>query len=94
MKYLMCRMKMLEKDDIINETTEKSTVTFPDSNGVQQSFEVQRPKALSVRYLDFLLGNLHIRAAKAWKTFDYYLEVILAFAIHSPQELEEKWTGE
>ena len=34
-----------------------------------------------------------IRAAKAWKTFDYYLEVILAFAIHSPHELEEKWTG-
>ena len=70
---------MLEKDDIINETKVKSTTTFEE-----ETFEVEIPKALSVRFLDLLMSYLTTRAAKAWKTFDFYLEVILAFAIHSP----------
>ena len=36
------------------------------------------------------MSYLHDRAAKNWKYFDYYLEVILAYALHSPEELESE----
>ena len=55
-KYLICRMKLLEKDDIENETKIKSTTTFPGVNGVDEEFEVEIPKALSVRFLDLLMS--------------------------------------
>ena len=49
-------MKLLEKDDIENETKIKSTTTFPGVNGVDEEFEVEIPKALSVRFLDLLMS--------------------------------------
>jgi len=39
--------------------------------------------------MGLLLGQLHTRAAKAWRKFDQYLEIICAFAINSAEEIEE-----
>ena len=47
-QYLLCKMKMLEKDDINAETIEKYTETFTDSDGVERTIEKERPKALSL----------------------------------------------
>lgn len=38
--------------------------------------------------------QLKLRAPKSWRTFDYFLELILAFAIHSPEELELSNAGD
>ena len=88
-KYLLCKMKMIEKDDIRNDTREKYTETITGTDdGVDRTEEKERPKALSLRFMNLMVGYLPDRAAKNWKTFDHYLEVILAFAIHAPEELE------
>ena len=94
MKYLLCKMKMLEKEDIEDEVMETYQDDFTDSEGKRHVVEKQRPKALSLQLLDIMLGFLPDRAPKAWKTFVYFFEVVLAFALYSPDELKEKRTGE
>ena len=48
-------MKMIEKDDIVNNVTELAmeTITIDE---VSTEFEVERPKALCVRFLDKLMS--------------------------------------
>ena len=87
-KYLFCKMKVLEKEDIQSNAKETFKDTFIDSDGKEHNPERERPKALSLRFLKLLLSHLSGRATKNWKTFDYYLELIAAFALHSHEEME------
>lgn len=48
----------------------------------------EKPVSLAVQFLDILMLHLRLRAPKSWRSFDYFLELILAFGIHSPEELE------
>ena len=43
---------------------------------------------MSLQFLDLMMSILPDRAANNWKTFKYYLELIHAFAVHGPEELE------
>ena len=47
-----------------------------------------------MQFFEIMLRYLPERAAKAWKTFEYFLELFFAFGVFSPEELQEKWTGE
>ena len=85
---------MIEKDDIDKYTIETATETWQDTEGNLHSREVERPKSLAIRFLDILMLQLKLRAPKSWRTFDYFLELILAFAIHSPEELELSNAGD
>lgn len=64
--------------------------TFIDADGKEQTQEMERSKSLSLRFMQLLMSHLHDRAARNWKYFDYYLETILAFGIHTPEELESE----
>lgn len=44
---------------------------------------------MSLRFLHIMMDNLHYRAAKNWKTFNYYLETILAFGAYGPESFEK-----
>ena len=56
-KYLICKMKMLEKDDIRNDAREKYTETITDADsGVVRTEEKERPKALSLRFMNLMVG--------------------------------------
>ena len=85
---------MIEKDEIESGATETATETWQDTEGNEQSREVERPKSLAIRFLDILMLQLKLRAPKSWRTFDFFLELILAFAIHSPEELELSSAGD
>ena len=41
-----------------------------------------------------MMEYLPDRAARGWKTFEYFLELFFAFAVFGPEELQERWTGE
>ena len=47
-KYLLCRMKIIEKDDIVNDTMEIYIVESVDDEGNQLKEEKHRRKALSL----------------------------------------------
>ena len=81
-------MKMLEKDDIKTEAIEKFNETVTGEDGVERTIERERPKALSLQFMSLMMFYLHDRVARNWKYFDHYLETILAFAIHAPEDLE------
>ena len=66
-KYLLCKMKMLEKDDIINETMEKYNEAFTPDDGIERTVEKERPKALSLRFLSLMMFYLNDRAARNWR---------------------------
>ena len=80
---------MIEKDDIDSNAKEEFKYTFTDTDGNEQSQTKQRPKAVSLHFMEHLLNELPVRGANAWKTFDYYLEVIAAFFLFSPEQFEK-----
>lgn len=50
-------MKMLEKDDIRNDAREKYTETIENADdGVVRTEEKERPKALSLRFMNLMVG--------------------------------------
>ena len=85
---------MIEKDEIESGATETATETWQDTEGKEYQKDVERPKSLAIRFLDILMLQLKLRAPKSWRTFDFFLELILAFAIHSPEELELSSAGD
>jgi hypothetical protein len=60
-----------------------------DKEGKEVRVDKERPLALSLRFLHIMMENLHYRAAKNWKTFNYYLETILAFGINGSEAFEK-----
>ena len=87
-RYLLCKMKMIEKADIQSDAKENYADTFTDTDGKEHTLQKERPKALTLRFLDQLLSGLSARAATNWQRFEYYLELLLAYALYSPEELE------
>ena len=83
-KYAMCRVKMLERDDILNSTMETVKETIEG-----KEFDVDRPKSIALRFLDMCLSQLKLRAPKAFMFFDHFLELISTFAFYSPEELAD-----
>ena len=57
-KYLVCRLKMIEKEDVESNAKEEYTYTFTDTDGKEQSQTKQRPKAVSLQFIELLLSEL------------------------------------
>jgi hypothetical protein len=57
--------------------------------GDQITRTVARPKSVAYRFLIELLSHLRVRAARAWRKFDSYLDIIASFAIYGPEDLEK-----
>jgi hypothetical protein len=89
MKYLLCRLKTIEKETLLSMETETIQVCSTNEEGVESCQNVQRPKAICARFMQLLLGNLRDRAAKAWSRFEYYLDIILGFGVHSDTDFTE-----
>jgi hypothetical protein len=83
-KYAICRVKMLERDDILNATMEPHKEVIDGTE-----YDVDRPKSVALRFLDMILSQLKLRAPKSYWKFDYFLELISTFGLHSPEELAD-----
>lgn len=74
LKYILGDLKVVEKDYLYE--TEKVEVT----NEKGEKEVIERPKALSARFILKCLGILNTVAAKNWSKFDHFLELIYSFA--------------
>jgi hypothetical protein len=68
-------LKIIEQDILYeNETIEET-----DEKGVV--FNVERPKAISSRFIMKCFSVLNTQAAKNWNKFDNFLELLHSFAL-------------
>ena len=88
-KFLLCKMKLIEKDDILNDVREQYTEKVTDADGKITEVQKDRPKSLCMRFINELLSVLFTRAATNWRNFEHYLRVIFAFGVHGPDEFLE-----
>lgn len=99
-RYLVCRLKLIEKELILANDFEEYDETVIDAYGEQQTRRRTQPVALVLRFMATLKAYMHVRAAKAWKIIDTYTELLFSFGVHSPENFDtesagrEKWSRE
>jgi hypothetical protein len=74
LKYILEVLKIVEKDYLYE--SEKVEVT----NDKGEKEIIERPKALSARFILKCLGILNTVAAKNWSKFDHFLDLLYSFA--------------
>lgn len=84
LKMMLCRLKMIEKKDLLENTRE----IIQKTNEAGEKESIERPKALSARFIEGLIGLLNTRVAKNYTRFDQTLDVISSFALYSTEEVE------
>ena len=89
-KYLLCRLKIIEKEELQTNATEVLVEKRIDDSGKEVEVTHNLPKAVCSKFMNVLLYHLKERAAKSWSRFDAYLEVIKAFGINSAEDIEKE----
>ena len=74
LKYVVNTLKMTERDTLYD--TEKVEV----ENDKGEKSTIERPKALSARFILRCFSVLNTMAAKNWSRFDNFLELLYSFA--------------
>ena len=87
-KYALCQLKMEEKDSALSHEMETVTETFTDTDGNVQETQVQRPKAICIRFVTLMTQLLENRAPKNWRKFDSFLEIFLDFMVLSANDID------
>lgn len=88
-KFALCQLKLLEKEQALSLETETFNDEFTDSDGNVNSVEETRYKAVCCRYLAKMTEMLEMRAPKSWSRFDQFLDIFFAFMVQSPEEVVE-----
>jgi hypothetical protein len=73
-KFLLCQVKMIEKDLIMNDA-------------LTGEHEEQKKASVACRFIDFMVGELNQRVARSWARMEEYLEVLYAFGVYGPEEI-------
>ena len=87
-KYMLCQLKVVEKDLIRQNKKITVDVEEEDALGNKVTRQVEKHESVSLRFFMTLLSQIYTRGARAWSKFDVYLEIILSFAIHSAEDIE------
>lgn len=88
-KYLLCRLKVLEKKDLLEGATEViKEKRMEDGKEVEVQHNI--PKAISAKFMNVLLFHLKDRAARSWSRFEHYLDIIKAFGLNSADDIENE----
>lgn len=92
-RYLVCRLKEIEKNEIINDLTDKTTETCVNCYGEQVTREVYEPRALVAKFMKLFQGMMFNRATKSWKQIDSYMELLLSYGVQSAEDVENETLG-
>jgi hypothetical protein len=74
MKFLLCQVKIVEKDLIMNNT-------------MIGEGEEQKKASVACRFIDFMAENLNQRVARSWARMEEFLEIFYAFGVFGPEEI-------
>ena len=89
-RYLVCRLKEIEKDEVLSGATDSITETFMTIHGEQGSREVLEPRSKCLKFMSIVMALMTTRAARNWKQIDTYMEVLLAFGAQSAEDIERE----
>lgn len=78
-RYLVCRLKEIEKDLVLSQAHNTITENYIDEYGAYKVRTLLEPRALVLKFMSIIMGNMSIRAARNWKQIDTYLELLLSF---------------
>lgn len=84
LKVILCRLKLIEKDLLLENVREEITT----KNEKGELIPLSRPKALCARFIEGLVGLLNTRVAKHYTRFEQTLDVISSFALYSTEQVE------
>jgi hypothetical protein len=79
-KYLLARLKIIEKDSLLSN--EQEICVGADGN------EYKQPKAVSARFINLMVALLNTRVAKNSTKFNSYLDILSSFCFDSAEEIE------
>jgi len=80
-RYLVCRLKEIEKDAILANEFDELEETYVNIYGEQGSRTRYEPKALVLRFLALLKAFMPTRAARGWKFIDTYMDLLYSFGV-------------
>ena len=89
-RYLICRLKEIEKDEVLSGVTDTQTQTVVNMHGEQVYREILTPRALCLKFMAEIFVNMRTRAARNWKIIDTYMDVLLSFGVQSPEDVEKE----
>ena len=92
-RYLVCRLKEIEKDKIMANEFDTITETYVNIYGETGTRQIKEPRSLSLKFLGLLKGEMHSRAAKSWKQIETYMDLLFSFGVQSAQDVEDESTG-
>ena len=99
-RYLICRLKDIEKDKIIANEFDIITETFTTYNGETGTKQIKEPRSLVLKFMLLLKCQMKTRAARSWKIIDTYMEIFFSFGLQSAQDVDleigakQPWTRE
>lgn len=93
-KYLLCRLKEIERDQLLSgeKETIKETV-FDKVADKEVALELERPVSVAARFINHMVSLFNNWVAKQWKRFDCYNDILLSFGIHSSEEVRSSGNG-
>lgn len=84
-KYLLTRLKLIEKDDMLR-TEEYEEEIIGDDGKVVDKIKQTRPVAVCAQFIAHCLELLQTRVAKAWSRFDQFLDMLYGFVVGAPEQ--------
>ena len=54
-----------------------------------KEIQKDRPKSLSLRFINEMLSQLFTRVSVNWRSFEHYLRILFAYGVHGPEDFLE-----
>lgn len=89
-RFLVCRLKEIEKDEILAALTDTTTETFIDIYGEQGTRQKSEPRALCLKFMANVKAYMSTRAARAWKIIDTYMDLLFSFGVQGSNDVEKE----
>lgn len=80
-RYLLCRLKEIEKEKILANEFDVLTETFTNYMGETVTRQVREPRSLALKFIYLLKSLMSTRAARSWKIIDTYMEIFFSFGV-------------
>lgn len=89
-RFLVCRLKEIEKDEILAALTDTTTETFIDVYGEHGTRQKSEPRALCLKFMANVKAYMSTRAARSWKIIDTYMELLFSFGVQGSSDVEKE----
>lgn len=80
-RYLLCRLKDIEKDKIMANEFDVLTETFTTYSGETATRQILEPRSFALKFIKLLKSIMSTRAARSWKLIDTYMDIFFSFGV-------------